>query len=276
MKKIFIGFSLLACSFAYSQIDVSRATEIKNETTAGSNTALRVGGLFEDIVIKVNSIGLEKISEGDNTGLRKVGAIPENYGNIGSDATDLSFSPSASTTNGATGIRSVAMGTSTRASDSDTFAAGLNTQATNDWAMAFGVNTHANGRASLAAGNNVFANAFGQVALGVNGNSVSGSPTVFVLTDQLFTISNGSSSGNRSDAFVMLKSGLLTLPSLTATMIKDAPSNSVVTKAYTDLGGITANRPSSPSLYQDYFDSTLGYKVTWNGSDWVDGTGAIR
>lgn len=39
--------------------------------------------------------------------------------------------------------------------------------------------------------------------------------------------------------------------------------------------GITANRPIERLLVgQFYFDTTLGYPVWWDGTDWVDATGA--
>lgn len=40
-------------------------------------------------------------------------------------------------------------------------------------------------------------------------------------------------------------------------------------------GGITASRPASPLLYQQYFDTTLGFPVWWNGSNWVNAAGVI-
>ena len=45
---------------------------------------------------------------------------------------------------------------------------------------------------------------------------------------------------------------------------------------YTDLenGGATAKRPSSPRAGQDWFDTTLGYPVWFDGTNWVDATGA--
>lgn len=39
--------------------------------------------------------------------------------------------------------------------------------------------------------------------------------------------------------------------------------------------GTTADRPVLRVLVgQTYFDTTLGYPVWWNGTDWVDATGA--
>lgn len=39
------------------------------------------------------------------------------------------------------------------------------------------------------------------------------------------------------------------------------------------LASTTANRPTSPVAGQTYFDTTLGYLIAWNGSDWVNGIG---
>lgn len=40
-------------------------------------------------------------------------------------------------------------------------------------------------------------------------------------------------------------------------------------------GGSTANRPSAPLLYEEYFDTDLGKPLWWFGSDWVDATGTV-
>ena len=40
-------------------------------------------------------------------------------------------------------------------------------------------------------------------------------------------------------------------------------------------GGTTANRPSSPTNYQFYFDTDLGKPIWYNGTDWVDSTGTV-
>jgi len=39
-------------------------------------------------------------------------------------------------------------------------------------------------------------------------------------------------------------------------------------------GGLTAARPSSPTLYMPYFDTTLGKPIWWTGASWKDATGA--
>lgn len=45
-------------------------------------------------------------------------------------------------------------------------------------------------------------------------------------------------------------------------------------KSRLELSGATADRPVSPSQGQDYYDTTLEKPIWWNGSNWVDATGA--
>jgi hypothetical protein len=65
---------------------------------------------------KLQSSQLEKITEGGNTGWRLLGQDPSNYGNIGDGAVDLSINSLTSSTSGATGNYSMAMGIYTTAS----------------------------------------------------------------------------------------------------------------------------------------------------------------
>lgn len=38
-------------------------------------------------------------------------------------------------------------------------------------------------------------------------------------------------------------------------------------------GGLTSLRPENPVTFEQYFDSTLGYPIWWNGAAWVDSAG---
>jgi hypothetical protein len=37
--------------------------------------------------------------------------------------------------------------------------------------------------------------------------------------------------------------------------------------------GPTPNRPVSPAVGTQYFDTTLGYPIWWAGTQWINGTG---
>lgn len=60
--------------------------------------------------------------------------------------------------------------------------------------------------------------------------------------------------------------------------LTDTPTDalSVVNRKFVTQNGTTARRPTSSLLGLQYFDTTLGYPVYWNGSTWVkyDGTNA--
>ncbi len=96
---------------------------------------------------------LEKITEAVNTGWRLLGSNPAYYGNIGDDAVDLSIGSSpSSSTRGATGSRSVAMGTRTTASGIGSTAMGFDVIASGPYSTAMGNATKASGQTSTATG----------------------------------------------------------------------------------------------------------------------------
>jgi hypothetical protein len=86
---------------------------------------------------------LQKITENGNTGYRIRGRNPDNYGNIGSEAVDLSISNSSSTTAGATSDGSFATGYKTEASGTYSVACGSRAVASGITAISFGVGTKA-------------------------------------------------------------------------------------------------------------------------------------
>lgn len=62
--------------------------------------------------------------------------------------------------------------------------------------------------------------------------------------------------------------------------LTDMPTDDfqVVPRNFVTLNGTSANRPTGSVLGQPYFDTTLasgrGKLITWNGTGFVDGTGA--
>ncbi|MGP2570337.1 hypothetical protein ACT4R9_07025 [Ornithobacterium rhinotracheale] len=110
--------------------------------------------------------GLERVTEAEKTGWRLIGRNPQNYGNIGTNALDLSVSNVSSDTKGATGDSSVALGYGTTASGLLSTAFGASSSATGVASTAFGNETKATGVASLSAGNKSLASGLGGVSLG--------------------------------------------------------------------------------------------------------------
>lgn len=63
--------------------------------------------------------------------------------------------------------------------------------------------------------------------------------------------------------------GPITIGSFASTVKISAPLTAGIT------GGATGSRPGSPLPYQSYFDTTLHYLVTYDGTNWRNGAGAI-
>lgn len=57
--------------------------------------------------------------------------------------------------------------------------------------------------------------------------------------------------------------------------LADTPTDdlSVVNRKYVNSNGTTANRPTGALIGQQYFDTTLGYPIFYNGSNWVNSSG---
>ncbi len=123
-----------------------------------------------------NVSGLENLTESGTSGWRLTGANPENYGDIGLNAVDLSDSQEASTIYGATGNNSTSLGFISTAS----------------------------GFGSMSLGAGVKAESYLSTAMGVY-NIGGGSPISWSPSDPLFEVGNGFS--EPSNALTILKNG---------------------------------------------------------------------
>jgi hypothetical protein len=106
-------------------------------------------------------------------------ANPGNYGDIGCNAIDLSYSPSVSTTTGATGCTSIAMGYSTCATGCYSMAMGQSTIAEGRRSTAMGHSTYAAGHSSTAIG--YYACAIGSNSLAVGYNTCAAGDTSIAM-----------------------------------------------------------------------------------------------
>jgi len=172
--------------------------------------------------------GLEVISEGVSTGHRIIGRNPINYGNIGLNAVDLSFSNSGSTTNGATGITSYAEGENTTASGFrahaqgfETEASGTNSHAEGSFSVASGITSHAEGTRTEASGLNSHAEGQNTEASGVNSHAEGVSTEASGLishaegdnTEASGTVSHAEGIGTRARGTASHSEGLSTIAS---------------------------------------------------------------
>jgi hypothetical protein len=165
----------------------------------------------------------------NNGGLVKVGRDAAYYGNIGSNAVDLSTS-FQSGEYGATGSVSTAMGINTTASGEYATAMGVLTMASGVHSTAIGDGTTASGEYSTAMGYYTRAEAFGSTVIG-RYNTGRGNPNENKDTNPLFEIGNGEKD-KRTNALTVLKNGTILAPTFDATEITDAKA--LVTKEYAD------------------------------------------
>ena len=207
-----------------------------------------------------NVTGLEAIDEGNGNGLVKVGRVAANYGNIGENAVDLSYYTATSTRGAtgdlstamgfgttasgtrstsmgyfteATGLTSTTMGTATKASGNHSTAMGRGTEASGNHSTAMGTASTATGYSSTAMGLKGTAESYAQTSLGsFNVPTTPISATAFNALDRLLVVGNGDTSSTASDALVILKNGTVTAPSLDISEITDAKA--LVTKEFAD------------------------------------------
>ncbi len=109
---------------------------------------------------------LTAVTEGGNTGQRLSTSNASNHGDIGSNAVDLSYQSSTSSTRGATGVRAVAMGLKTTASGTNSTAMGNLTTASGNQTTAMGFQSTASGDSSTAMGRSTTASGSYSTAMG--------------------------------------------------------------------------------------------------------------
>jgi len=182
---------------------------IKTETDPTGGTSYSITGISQLLSVPYalhadNVSGLEKITESTKTGRRLIGINPANYGNIGTDAVDLSISGSPTTTRGATGNISTAMGWGTTAFGFASTAMGNQTTASGDFSTATGADTMASGLRSTSMGSQTTASGDKSTAMGeltVASGNASTAMGYFNLASGLRSTAmgaNGGATGNTS------------------------------------------------------------------------------
>ncbi|GGG44453.1 tail fiber domain-containing protein [Bizionia arctica] len=219
-------------------IDITGGTNFVNMTTTEFNAV----PYAKHAEIATNVSGLEKISEVNpetgfsQTGWRLIGMSPANYGTIGQNAIDLSYSSNNEELRGATGreaiamgynvgaygYRSTAIGNSSKARGDYSLAAGSRAQANGTSSTAMGSDTFATGTSSMAMGDNTFASgristamgikttaqSYAEIAIGsYNTSYVPSNTTDWDVNDRLFVIGNGQSTATANNAVTVLKNG---------------------------------------------------------------------
>ena len=219
--------------------------------------------LFNDatssIQTQLNGIAIKAINEGNGVGYVIANRNPLNYDNVGVGAVDFSYSNIASDVFGATGSYSVAGGRYSVASGFGSTVSGEGSMAIGNHSIASGFGSVASGRCSIASGFVSIAKSYAEVAYGVyNTNYTPLSATFFNSLDRVFGVGNGSSDISTSDALIILKNGLTTLPSVTNALIAAEPTGkAVVTKEYLSANYILAGSSTTVSSSTYFQNITL-------------------
>jgi len=154
----------------------------------GASTFLDLTDTPEDFIankmVSVNSAGdalilidkllegyLSKVDEGNGFGYVIAGRVVENYGNIGQNAKDISYSSLSSSVNGATGKNSFAAGFLSQASGESSSCMGYSCISSGKGSFAIGWNTEASGTGSTATGYDTKAIGYASFATGLDNDA---------------------------------------------------------------------------------------------------------
>ena len=200
-------------------------------------------------------------------GYRILGRDPNNYGDLGSEAIDLSYSNSPGTTFGAAGNNSFAVGYQVEASGGYSYAEGYRTIASGSISHAEGKNTtagymshaegygsqadgyysahaegyytqatgdygaHAEGRNTIASGASAHAEGYYTTARNL-GSHAAGKYNVGTATDTIHETGIGTGSSNKKNAFEIYTDGTLTAPEATPALVDARGQQALVPISY--------------------------------------------
>lgn len=244
-----------------------------NPRKAAFRAGRTLGTLWDDA-----NVGNYSAAFGQNTTAPGPWSAAFNYGTVasGSDSAAFNFSTTAS------GDASAAFGSNTTSSGTESIAFGNQTVAAGAQSFSLGSLTAANGNSASAFGFQNTAPSYAETVLGVGATdytqSASGATQFRTAnaTDRLLTVGNAIDANNnnlvdtaeRSDALIILKSGLTRLPSTTNAMINAADGKAVVTKEY-----LQNNTSGTLDQAYDFGGAGLGRTITADaGAVTINGT----
>lgn len=148
----------------------------------------------------------------------------------------------------AAGLGAFAHGQDSEANGSNSIAMGNNTVVNGAYGFGAGFNNNVNGTNGVALGQANTAFSFGETVLGIRGTSYTASSLFsFSPTDRLLNVGNGDpvNGSSTSDAFTILKNGLITAPSLNTVLIDAEASGKVlITKEWFNANSSTGSSVS--------------------------------
>jgi hypothetical protein len=211
----------------------------------------------------ITDSGLKYVTEGGNTGVRLSSANAANHGDIGNTAVDLSYQSSASSTTGATGQSSFAVGLDSTASGAHSVSGGYASVASGDTSVALGNSAQATGTFSYSIGHSSEANGDNSVALGFF-NKSDGQNATAIGRGNLATGETATATGQFTSASgkFSLSSGLYSNASGTTSV---ALGNNTIADGYGTLAtGYFNTANANPQA--DSFDQSNTAFVIGNGT----------
>lgn len=150
----------------------------------------------------------------------------------------------AGTTNSVNGINAIIFG-------------GSGNTANADYSVVLGgrANNSTGAYSTVLAGYGNDSNSYGELSIGINGTLIpAANPLSFEAINKILSIGNGIDIGSPSDALIVLKSGLATLPSATVLSIDAANEKIITTKEYTNAtyvkyGTVAPISSSAPGVF---------------------------
>jgi hypothetical protein len=188
----------------------------------------------------------------------------------------------------ASGGNSLAVGTNSKAEGNNStaisyataigrysIAMGYESKAHEEYSIAIGYSAEALGEQSIAMGSNTTAYTFAETAIGSYNKIYNPTDTdVWRSYDRLFVIGNGTSSSNRSDAFIVLKNGnvgvggnFTPMSSLEVAHQNGVPTSSNLTNALSIRNlGVNVNNPDDDKSWQ-FYTQLDGYLLLFNNGN---------
>lgn len=218
--------------------------------TASGAQSIALGNASVASGISATAIGFESSTTGD---------YGTSLGYRGSAAGDFSFAAGYQAS--ANDIGSVSLGYNNLADTQFTVAIGSDMQVNDIKGIGIGHSSNLNGEQVFGIGNSIITKSYRETVLGsFNAIAASQNGTNWVNTDRLFTIGNGPSIGNESNALILTKAGNLALPTYgagnvsgTAAYNLTVDANGNVIESAIGTSGVTGN-------------GTQDYITKWNST----------
>ena len=183
------------------------------------------------------------------------------------------------------GLGAVAIGYNVKALSAAAVSIGSEVQTNDSNSIGIGFSNNVDGNHAITIGNNLNSFSFRETVLGSYNKDAVGavSKTTWVTTERLFTIGNGPSVGNESNALILLKSGNLALPSYGVGTITGTASYNLAVDAGGNVievatgGGGSGISGSGTQNYLTKFvaNTTVGDSIVFEDSTLGVGVGTV-